>query len=99
MQTPALILSACFSGVYAMAIADYPVGWAPRLLRQGVRRCICARWPVNSRMTKGLFQVLAANLRTSATLEDAFVAGLEWAEGEGFDFWNQLACLEVIGRD
>ena len=50
-------------------------------------------------MTKGLFQVLVANLRISATLEDTFVAGLEWAENEGFDLWNQLACLEVIGRE
>lgn len=99
LQSLVLILSACFSGVYAMAIADYPLGWAPKLLRQGVRRCICARWPVDSRLTKGLFQVLAANLQTSATLEDAFVVGLEWAEGEGFDFWSQLACLDVIGRD
>ena len=71
----------------------------PEALAPGRSTLHLHRWPVNSRMTKGLFQVLAANLRTSATLEDAFVAGLEWAEGEGFDFWNQLACLEVIGRD
>jgi len=95
---PAVFLSACYSGVYAMAVGDDPVGFAPMLLRAGVRRCVCTRWPVRALFARSFFPELAERLRESATLEDAFAEALAQAEEKGADLWRDIACLELIGR-
>ncbi|MDX1930410.1 MAG: CHAT domain-containing protein, partial [Pirellulaceae bacterium] len=93
-----VILSACWSGVYAMAIGDNPIGFAPLLLRQGVRRCICTRWPIRAGFAGMFFPELATRLRTALNIEDAFVDTLAWAENNGYDRWRDIACVELIGR-
>lgn len=92
-----VILSVCDSGVYEVAHGDYPLGAAPDLLRAGAKLCLGTRFPVNSRFTAKLMTVLGSHLARGEKVPEAFARSLSEVEAQGFDFWKDLACFELIG--
>lgn len=92
-----VVLSACDSGVYEVAWGDYPVGAGPDLLRRGAQFCLATRFPVDARFAANLMKELAAHLASGDTVQSALSKALETMEGGGADFWNEIACFELIG--
>lgn len=94
-----VILSACNSGVYEVVWSDYPIGAAPEILRRGGRYCIATRFPVNARYSAKLMKCLSQGLSSAQNVVTAFAEALEEMEGTGADFWKDIACFELLGRD
>lgn len=94
---PALvILSACYSGVYNMAVGDFPVGGAPVLLQRGVRFCVVMRFPVNANFARDFVIEMTKLIAANTPVEVAFLKALEIMEGRGFRTWSNLACIELL---
>jgi hypothetical protein len=92
-----VVLSACDSGVYEVAWGDYPVGAGPDLLRKGAQFCLATRFPVNAQFAANLMKELATHLASGNSVQSAFSKALETMENGGADFWNEIACFELIG--
>ena len=96
VASPLVILSACHSGVYTMAWADYPIGAGPELLSRGALYVIGSRREVDAHFTDEFFGRLAVHLRNGHPIGVCFA----WALGECDGHWQQwvdLACLELLG--
>lgn len=98
VAAPFVILSACSSGVYEMAMGDYPVGAAPEFLLAGARFCICTRFPISAYFTKFFFPKFGKMLSDGCSVGTAFARTLQEAESQGYDRWRHLACVELLGR-
>jgi tetratricopeptide (TPR) repeat protein len=98
IMAPVLILSACESGLYTMAWSDYPLGLGPSAILRGAHYCVGSRFKVNARFAARFFTALAARLSAGSPIDDAFAETLADAEGQGANLWNDLACLELLGR-
>lgn len=92
-----VVLSACDSGVYEVAWGDYPVGAGPDLLRRGAKLCLATRFPVNAQFAAILMQEFATRLASGNSVQAALSKALETMENCGADFWNEIACFELIG--
>ena len=94
---PALvILSACYSGVYNMAVGDFPVGGAPELLQRGVRFCVVMRFPVNADFARDFVVEMTKLIAVNTPVEVAFLRALQIMEGRGSRTWSDLACVELL---
>jgi hypothetical protein len=98
VAAPLIILSACTSGVYEMALGDYPVGAAPTFLLAGAKFCICTRFPISAHFAKAFFPTLGRLLGGGHSLGRAFATSLLEMEAHGQDIWRHLACVELLGR-
>jgi tetratricopeptide (TPR) repeat protein len=96
VAAPLVVLSACDSGVYYMAWGDYPVGAAPLLIQRGAGAVVCARFPVSARFAATFFPRLGNHLAGGMTIAAAFIRTLEGLESKGADYWQDLACLELL---
>jgi len=92
-----VVLSACDSGVYEVAWGDYPVGAGPDLLRKGAKLCLATRFPVDARFAANHMQNLATYLASGYSVQMALSKTLDTMEKGGADFWNEIACFELIG--
>ncbi len=98
ITAPVVILSACESGVYEMAWSDYPMGLGPAVILRGASYCVGSRFKLDARFAAQFFVELAARLSAGSPLDTAFVETLADAERRGANLWNDLACLELLGR-
>jgi tetratricopeptide (TPR) repeat protein len=98
ITAPVVILSACESGVYEMAWSDYPMGLGPTVILRGASYCLGSRFKVDARFAAQFFTELAVRLSAGSPIDAAFVETLADAERWGANLWNDLACLELLGR-
>lgn len=98
VTAPFVILSACSSGVYEMAMGDYPVGAAPAFLLAGARFCICTRFRINAHFAQAFFPQLGKFLAEGQSVAKAFTKTLGEMENQGHDLWRHLACVALLGR-
>jgi hypothetical protein len=98
IKSPLVILSACSSGAYEMAVGDYPIGTAPLLLVAGAQFCICNRYPISAHFAKSFFPSLGRRLSLGQKLADAFTSTMQEMEEASYDQWRHLACVELLGR-
>lgn len=91
-----VVLSACDSGVYDVTWGDYPVGAGPDLIRKGASFCLATRFPVDAQFAANLMKELAGHLSSGDLVQTAFSKALNRMESCGADFWNQIACFELI---
>ena len=98
INAPLVILSACSSGAYEMAVGDFPIGAAPLLLVAGARFCICTRYPISAHFAKSFFPSLGRRLSLGQNVRDAFTSTMQEMEHAGYDLWRHLACVELLGR-
>ncbi|WP_208729701.1 CHAT domain-containing protein [Corallococcus exercitus] len=97
VAAPVVILSACESGVYRTASGDFPVGAAASFIRAGARYCVGARFRLNARFSASFFRLLALELAQGVSMVDAFSKASEACEEIGFEPWQDLACVELMG--
>lgn len=99
-RTPAamVILSACDSGAYQTVEGDYPLGAAPSLMLAGAAHCACARFPVDAFFTKDFFCAFGRRLHRCETPGEASAGAMNDTEGQKYDLWRHLACLELLAR-
>lgn len=98
VKAPLVILSACSSGAYEMAVGDYPIGTAPLLLVAGAQFCICTRYPISAHFAKNFFPSLGRRLSFGQNVGDAFTSTMQEMEEAGYNQWTHLACVELLGR-
>ncbi|MGJ8697389.1 MAG: CHAT domain-containing protein [Verrucomicrobiaceae bacterium] len=92
-----VVLSACDSGVYEVAWGDYPLGSGPDLLRKGAKLCLATRFPVDAQFAATLMQEFAIHLASGDSVNSSLSKALDTVENGGADFWNDIACFELIG--
>jgi tetratricopeptide (TPR) repeat protein len=92
-----VVLSACDSGVYEVAWGDYPMGAGPDLIRKGANLCLATRFPVNAQFAANLMQKFASHMASGDSVQLALSKALDTMEKGGSDFWNEIACFELIG--
>jgi len=91
-----VVLSACYSGVYNMAVGDFPIGGAPALLQRGVRFCVVMRFRVNASFARDFVIELAKLVFGREPVEAAFSKALQIMEARSADTWADLACVELL---
>ena len=91
-----VILSACHSGVYFVSWGDYPVGAAPSLIRAGAKYCVGARFPVGAAFAAAYMKEFSLKLANGQGVPTAFVEALEVLEARGANYWNDIACFELL---
>jgi tetratricopeptide (TPR) repeat protein len=98
VTAPLVILSACYSGAYQMAWGDYPVGGAPLLIHRGAALCICTRYAVSSEFTLRFFDDLGRRLKNGDEPVTAFIRSIAAMPTDQKTLWQDLACIEILGR-
>lgn len=98
-ETHIAVLSACHSGVYEVTHGQFPMGFAPDLLRAGVRHCIGARYEVGADFAHAFVVAVGMALASGTSAPDAFSSACEALEREGWDLWRNLAGVEIVGRE
>jgi tetratricopeptide (TPR) repeat protein len=97
VKSRVVVLSACSSGVYDMALGDYPVGAAPDFLLAGAHFCVCTRFKIDAHFSRQFFPAFGRRL-LNTRIGAAFALALDEFEQRGFDLWRHLACVELLGR-